>query len=405
MFFPSIPRDLRLLAVLALLYMTQGIPLGLAMEALPTMLRQDGAPLHALALLPAVGLPWIVKVIWAPLVDNHWSPRLGRRRSWILPMQSVVLACLLAVAALGLQGGTAPIAIALFFMASLASATQDTATDGLAAESLSGAMLARANGIQIGGTMVGFFLGGSGCLILTGLLGRRLALLAVACIVAGGLLAIALWREEARAPTQRIPASLRRFLTRKGAGLVLAIALVTAMAASAPFALFKLLLIDRSWSVAQIGTLGMAGGVATILIGCGGGTWLITRMGVRPVLLMGLGAQMLSAGLWGLVAIGAIPLLLAAALGAVMLGSAGSGAASVCAMSLAMHFARQDRQAATDMTAVQSSRDLGEMGASALATAVAGLAGYGWAFVLPAVLAMGLLVVVALKPPNKIEVV
>ena len=42
-------RDLRLLLTIALLYVTQGIPLGLAMETLPTLLRQDGASLRVLA--------------------------------------------------------------------------------------------------------------------------------------------------------------------------------------------------------------------------------------------------------------------------------------------------------------------------------------------------------------------
>lgn len=50
-------RHRRLVITLALLYLSQGIPIGLAMDALPTLLRQDGAPLQALAFLPLVGLP------------------------------------------------------------------------------------------------------------------------------------------------------------------------------------------------------------------------------------------------------------------------------------------------------------------------------------------------------------
>ncbi|MBH9400132.1 MFS transporter, partial [Pseudomonas aeruginosa] len=73
-------RHRRLVITLALLYLSQGIPIGLAMDALPTLLRQDGAPLQALAFLPLVGLPWVVKFLWAPWVDNHWSRRRGRGR-------------------------------------------------------------------------------------------------------------------------------------------------------------------------------------------------------------------------------------------------------------------------------------------------------------------------------------
>lgn len=70
-------RDLlehrRLVITITLLYLSQGIPIGIAMDAMPTLLRHDGAPLHALAFLPLVGLPWVVKFLWAPVVDNRWS--------------------------------------------------------------------------------------------------------------------------------------------------------------------------------------------------------------------------------------------------------------------------------------------------------------------------------------------
>ena len=101
-----------------------GHSLGVAMEALPTLLRRDGADLHALAWLPLVGLPWVLKFLWSPVIDNRWRPALGRRRSWILPMQGVVLACLLALAALGVSAAGAGVVVALMALASLASATQ-----------------------------------------------------------------------------------------------------------------------------------------------------------------------------------------------------------------------------------------------------------------------------------------
>ncbi len=175
-------RHRRLVITLALLYLSQGIPIGLAMDALPTLLRQDGAPLQALAFLPLVGLPWVVKFLWAPWVDNHWSRRLGRRRSWILPMQCMVLACLLGLATLGLGVASAGWAVGLLALASLASATQDIATDGMAAEHFSGELLAKVNAVQIAGVMIGFFGGGAGSLILAGHFGQRTAFLVMACV-------------------------------------------------------------------------------------------------------------------------------------------------------------------------------------------------------------------------------
>lgn len=381
----------RLLATVAMLYVTQGIPLGLAMETLPAMLRQDGAPLSGLAFLPLVGLPWIVKFLWAPFVDNHWSRRVGKRRSWILPMQAIVFTCLAITAWLGIGSGTAVFAILLFAIASLASATQDTATDGLGAENFQGAMLIRANAVQVGGTMIGFFMGGSGCLVLSGLFGRSIALCAMALIVLAGLLMILGWREprvvsiHEERPER---ASLAHFVRRPGALFILAIALMSAVAASAGFGLSKLFLVDCGWTLDAIGRVGMMGGMVTIVIGCGGGAWLIRRKGVLSVLLLGLALAASAAILWVMQAAAILPVSMPIAMAAIFLGSAGSGSASVAAMTLAMRFAAQADQAGTDMTVVQSSRDLGEIGTSSSVTAIAGVAGYAGGFTVGIVAAL-----------------
>ncbi|MGB3433200.1 RhtX/FptX family siderophore transporter, partial [Achromobacter sp.] len=269
------------------LYFSQGIPLGVAMEALPTLLRRDGADLHALAWLPLVGLPWVLKFLWAPVVDNRWTRAMGRRRSWILPMQAIVLACLLALAFLGIDAAAACWVVALMALASLASATQDIATDGLTAERFHGQALARANAVQVGGTMVGFFFGGPGCLVLAGHVGQTGALLTLAAVVAFSLLLAAAWRETAlTAPTPRQRATLAAFVRRPGAWALAAAAFLSAMTAVAGYGLSKLFLVDAGWAVEAVGRIGMAGGVVTVLLGCGGGAWLIGRLGARAVLAL-----------------------------------------------------------------------------------------------------------------------
>lgn len=387
----------RLLIILGGLYLTQGIPLGVAMEALPALLLRDGASLVSLSLLPLVGVPWIVKFLWGPLVDNHWSRRWGKRRSWILPMQAIVALCLVAAAMLGVPTATAGPAIALLGIAALASATQDTATDGLAAEQLEGLMLVHANTIQVAGTMVGFFVGGSGCLILTGLVGQRVALLAMAAVSVTALVLAVAWREPAAVETGTAAeprASLRRFLARPGALGVLAIGLATAMTASVAFGASKLFLVDRGWPLESVGRLGMAGGVVTIVLGCGGGGWLTGRFGVRTVLPIGVACSGLSALAWTLMAANILPLQGAWPALAVLLGSFGGGAASVAAMTLAMGFAANAGQAGTDMTVVQSARDAGEMATSAGVTALAAALGFaptfGFGIILAAIVCVAL---------------
>lgn len=372
----------RLFVMIGALYFSQGIPLGVAMEALPTLLRRDGAPLHALAWLPLVGLPWVLKFLWAPQVDNRWRAALGRRRSWILPMQAVVLACLAAVAMTGIAAASAPWVVGLMALASLASATQDVATDGLTAERFDGQALARANAVQVGGTMVGFFAGGPGCLVLAGWLGQGVALTLLAAVVAFSLLMALGWREAALPAPAAAPrrATLAGFARRPGAWALVLAAFLAAMTAVAGYGLSKLFLVDAGWPVEAVGRLGMAGGAVTVLLGCGGGAWLVGRMGARGALALGLAASGAAAAAWLAQAQGWAAQPTPTAYLAQALGSFGAGAASVALMTLAMRFAARGTQAGTDMTAVQSARDLGEILTSSLITALAARLGYAAGF-------------------------
>ena len=381
-----------LVLTLGLLYFSQGIPIGIAMDALPTLLRHDGASLQALAFLPLVGLPWVVKFLWAPLVDNHWSPRFGRRRSWIIPLQCVVTLCLILLSAAGISAAAAGLCVALLAVASLASATQDIATDGMAAEHVSGELLSRVNAIQIAGVMSGFFVGGAGMMMLSARVGVQGALLAMAIFPAVSLLAIGRFRQHAVLPPERAdsrPASLLRTLRRRGAARLLTLTLLSAVTAVSGFGLAKLFLTDHGWTPAQVGQIGMAGGMVTLVLGCGGGAWLVSLLGVWKAFAVGLGCALcaslcwLAMANWGLQSGGVIA--------AVMGGALASGVTSVAIMTAGMQFAAQGDQAGTDMTMVQSSRDIGEMVSNMLMVGMTASLGYRFSFALAAALAVLLL--------------
>jgi len=79
--------SVRTVGLLAALYFVQGLPFGFQATVLPIYLRVNGVSLTGIVLLGMLAAPWLLKALWAPLVDRYWWPRLGRRKSWILPMQ------------------------------------------------------------------------------------------------------------------------------------------------------------------------------------------------------------------------------------------------------------------------------------------------------------------------------
>lgn len=87
-FFDLPERDRRNFILLVMLYFLQGIPMGLAMGSVPFLLK----PLLSYGQIGVFSLasyPYSLKLLWSPIVDALWSKRLGRRKSWIAPIQFI----------------------------------------------------------------------------------------------------------------------------------------------------------------------------------------------------------------------------------------------------------------------------------------------------------------------------
>ena len=78
------PRDSsppRLYAALGLFGFASGLPLALTGSTLQAWLTQSGVSVEAIGALSLVGLPYLLKFLWAPVVDRYpltaWSRRRG----------------------------------------------------------------------------------------------------------------------------------------------------------------------------------------------------------------------------------------------------------------------------------------------------------------------------------------
>lgn len=86
--FLDLPRqDRRNFLLLVLLYFLQGIPMGLATGSVPFLLKSH-LSYGQIGVFSLASYPYSLKLLWSPIVDAVWSPKLGRRKSWILPMQT-----------------------------------------------------------------------------------------------------------------------------------------------------------------------------------------------------------------------------------------------------------------------------------------------------------------------------
>lgn len=85
-FFELPEQDRRNFLLLVLLYFLQGIPMGLAGGSVPFLLK-NYLSYGQIGIYSLASYPYSLKLLWSPIVDAVWSTRVGRRKSWILPIQ------------------------------------------------------------------------------------------------------------------------------------------------------------------------------------------------------------------------------------------------------------------------------------------------------------------------------
>jgi len=145
------------------LYVAQSVPMSFFSTVVPVIMRQEHYSLEAIGLLQLVKLPWIIKFLWAPLVDRHAKGKKQLRR-WIILSELFYAFVILSIGFFNLQTDFTLI-IALMLLAFIASATQDIATDIFAVRVLTNTEKPVGNGIQSAGSFIGSFLG-AGVLLL-----------------------------------------------------------------------------------------------------------------------------------------------------------------------------------------------------------------------------------------------
>lgn len=119
----------------AVLYFSEGAPIGYIWWALPTKLRAAGIPVERISQLTAILiLPWAFKFLWAPLVDAFPLPRIGVR-GWIVFAQTCMGITLIPLMFFD-PGQNLGLFSAILLAHAFAAATQDAAVDAYAIASV-----------------------------------------------------------------------------------------------------------------------------------------------------------------------------------------------------------------------------------------------------------------------------
>lgn len=139
-----------------ILYVGQGLPLGVSTVAFPAWLVANGASEADVgAIIATAFLPWSFKFIPAAVMDRYAFLAMGRRRAWLIVAQFLMVAGF-AIAAFAAPGPEdLQLILYVVFLIGAGSAIQDVAVDGLAVDILPEADQGVASSFMFGGQVVG----------------------------------------------------------------------------------------------------------------------------------------------------------------------------------------------------------------------------------------------------------
>lgn len=194
------------------LYIAQSVPMSLFSTLLPVLMREDNFSLTSIGLLQCIKLPWIIKFLWAPLVDRNTS-NLKTYKKWIFCSEAVYAFLILAIALLNLKTDFLLILV-LIVLSFVASGTQDIATDALTTLSFNRKERSRGNSMQSMGSFAGSLVGGGLLLVLYKYIGWTSTLLGLSVFVLIMLIPLYQYKDKSfTSHSGRVPIGMKDLLS------------------------------------------------------------------------------------------------------------------------------------------------------------------------------------------------
>lgn len=283
------------MAAMLLLGFASGLPLPLTGGTLQAWLTIAGVDLRTIGIFSLVGVPYIIKFVWAPLMDRFIPTWLGRRRGWILPIQFGLLA------GIGLMGfihpAYAPLMLgALAFLVAFTSASQDIVIDAYRTDVLYEKERGIGAATFVLGYRIAMLIAGALALIMSDHIGWQNTYLIMAIIMVVGIIGT-LTGPEPKGNTatpkslkEAVWGPLQDFMTRRFAlSMILLIILYKLGDAYAGTMTTTFLLRGAGFSATEVGTINKGMGLIATIVGAIFGGTLMVKLGLfRSLMMFGL---------------------------------------------------------------------------------------------------------------------
>ena len=288
--YAEIFRSPRVAAVLVLGF-ASGLPLALTGSTLQAWLTVSNIDIRTIAWFSWIGVPYLLKFLWAPVMDRFVPPFLGRRRGWMLLTQ---LALLAGIAAMALAPPAESILLlgVLALWVAFASASQDIVIDAYRTDVLRTQERGMGAAVGVFGYRIAMLASGGLALILADQVGWRAAYLFMASLMGVGLITSMLAPEPqdpAAPPRSLIDAvvlPLADLFSRRGALSLLALVMLYKFGDALAGTLTTAFLIrGAGFTPTDVGLVNKFLGLAALLLGALVGGVVLARMSLFRALL------------------------------------------------------------------------------------------------------------------------
>lgn len=280
------PSPIAVVTAIGGLYVAQSVIGGITWSGLPAAMRDNGTSLDNIGLLSLIALPWALKFLWSPAIERFRLPRYGRNNTgWVIVVGGTIsILGLLAIGGIGLAS-LLPV-LACLTVVAFAASTVDIACDGYAVQNLKAADHGWGNAAQVGGAYLGSAIGAGLFLVLVAQFDWRIAIWAMAALLAVLGLPFFLTRsasvpQETRDHSPSVVTALRRPEIRRG----LLVAAIYVLAMKVALGMLGPFLIDEG---VDLVTVGLLNGVGSLFLGAAGalaGGALVRLFGAKAVLI------------------------------------------------------------------------------------------------------------------------
>lgn len=271
---------------------SSGLPLFVLYQLVPGWLRSEGVSLSEIGLFSLIGIPYVWKFVWSPVLDRFSLPFLGRRRGWMLLTQVILF---VSIALFGFVDPVMSIWSVAYLAAAVAffSASQDIVIDAYRRELLSDQELGLGNSLNVQAYRVAGLVPGSLAFILADHMPWSTVFFIVAAFMLIGIvvtLCISEAHIENNAPKtmkDAIVLPFKDFINREGlksALLILVFLVLYKLGDSMATALQTPFFIDMGFTKTEIGVVAKSSGLIAMMIGLAIGGIVMLKLSINRAL-------------------------------------------------------------------------------------------------------------------------